>query len=163
MKHSVKWWVSLLACAAVFWAGLICLVMSLDSGDAVPVQMAARDLTITPVASPDRPDDWRDWYEVRYTLENQSDRSLSLDAYDLVYTEGGDTLYPWSDDADTALSARPPPAPEMDFRKDRFQFRLPRKTEYSLVICSFLLLLSILRVSLFVLSVCIGVTGRAAV
>ena len=34
MKHSVKWWVSLLACAAVFWAGLICLVMSLDSGDA---------------------------------------------------------------------------------------------------------------------------------
>lgn len=107
MKHSMKWWVSLLACAAVFWAGLICLVMSLDSGDAVPVQMAARDLTITPVASPDRPDDWRDWYEVRYTLENQSDRSLSLDAYDLVYTEGGDTLYPWSDDANTALSARP--------------------------------------------------------
>ena len=50
MKHSVKWWVSLLACVAVFWAGLICLVMSLDSGDAVPVQMAARDLTITPVA-----------------------------------------------------------------------------------------------------------------
>lgn len=108
MKHSVKWWVSLLVCAAVFWTGLVSLVMAaMRSDDPASVSLAVRDLTVTAVPSPDSPDDWRDWYEVSYTLENQSDRSLSLETYDLVYTDGGDTLYPWDDGSDAALQARP--------------------------------------------------------
>ena len=42
--------------------------------------------------------------DIVYALDAiQSPMSL----YEPVYSEGGDTLYPWSDDADTALSARP--------------------------------------------------------
>lgn len=107
MKRSAKWWLSLLACAAVFWAGLIGLVTSLDTGGAAPVALAVRDLTVTPAASPDRPDDWRAWYEVRYTLENQSDRSLDLDEYNFAYEAGSDPLYPWDDGSDAALYTQP--------------------------------------------------------
>lgn len=107
MKRSVKWWLTLLVCAAVFWAGLACLLTRLDAGGAEPVVLAVRDLTVAPASSPDRPDDWRAWYEVRYTLENQSDRSLDLDGYNFSYKAGSDTLYPWEEGSDAALAARP--------------------------------------------------------
>ncbi len=124
MRSAKNRWLGLAACAAVFFAGLICLLLALHPqgggsvslqigdvtlipGDAATVNLQVRDLTVTPAASPDRPDDWRDWYEVRYILENQSDRSLPLSSYDLVYTAGGDTLYPWDDGSSPVLAARP--------------------------------------------------------
>ena len=107
MKRSIGWWVSLLVCAAVFWAGLLFLVTGLESDGAARVALAVRDLTVTPAATPEDGGDWRDWYEVRYTLENQSDRSLELDEYNFTYEAEGELLYPWGDSPDAALYARP--------------------------------------------------------
>ncbi len=107
MNHAKSRWLGLLACGVVFWAGLICLLLAIRPEDTAAVRLEVTGLTVSAASSPDRPDDWRDWYEVRYTLENQSDRSLPLDEYDLVYTAGGDTLYPWTDSFDAVLSARP--------------------------------------------------------
>lgn len=107
MRRSARWWLTLLVCAAVFWAGLVCLLTRLDAGGADPVALAVRDLTVAPAAAPEDGGDWRDWYEVRYTLENQSDRSLDLDDYNFSYKAGSDTLYPWEEGSDAVLAARP--------------------------------------------------------